>query len=157
MHPLHTNTTPTVGKTPCLMHYSALPAHKHNTNSRANTVSDALLNPPCTQTQHRQSGKHRVWCTAQHSLQKHDTTSREHIVSDSFLNTLGYQKIKQKLKQKNTALWWALGTECHGFKSYQSHGILLPRPRSAVGPNGKAGTTQLSFTHFPDASLGVSF
>ena len=31
------------------------------------------------------------------------------------------------------------------------------RSGSAVGPNGKAGTTQLSFTHFPDASLGVSF
>ena len=91
MHPLHTNTTPTVGKTPCLMHYSALPAHRHNTNSRENTVSDALLNTPCaqtqhwqsgkhrvwctlcTQTQHRQSGKHRVWCTTQHSLHT-DTT-----------------------------------------------------------------------------------
>ena len=90
-HSLRTNTTLTVGNTPCLMHYSALPAHKRNTNSRENTVSDALLSTPCaqtqhwqsgthrvwctlcTQTQHRQSGKHRVWCTTQHSLHTNTT------------------------------------------------------------------------------------
>ena len=48
-----------------------------------------------------------------------------------------------------------------GFESHPSHvgffnpGRLLPRAGSAMGPVGKAGTTQLSFIHSTDASLRV--
>ena len=53
------------------------------------------------------------------------------------------------------------GSEGLGFESHQSHvgffgpGRLLPRAGSAMGPSGKAGTTQPSFIHLTDASLRV--
>ena len=53
------------------------------------------------------------------------------------------------------------GSEGLGFESHQSHvgffipGRLLPRAGSAMGPVGKAGTTQPSFIHVTDASLRV--
>ena len=53
------------------------------------------------------------------------------------------------------------GSEGLGFESHQSHvgffspGRLLPRAGSAIGPVGKAGTTQPSFVHFTDASFRV--
>ena len=52
------------------------------------------------------------------------------------------------------------GSEGLGFESHQSCGIFQPWPTPTQrwecnGPNGKAGTTQLSFIHFMDASLRV--
>ena len=53
------------------------------------------------------------------------------------------------------------GSETLGFESHQSHvGGFQPWPAptqswECYGPSGKAGTTQLNFIHFADASLRV--
>ena len=73
-------------------------------------------------------------------------------------------KTKYGVAPAPVAQWLArsdCGSEGLGFESHQSHvgffgpGRLLPRAGSAMGPSGKAGTTQPSFIHLTDASLRV--